>query len=227
MTSPELVVEGLVEAQSSLDQDQRWKLRPATVSVGGETSFVGQFDGEGFDGTALSDIPMISLVGFVSVGQRVMVMIVPPAGNYAISRLAADGISDWTDYTPELTAASVDPNLGDDGHIFGRWLQVGVRSIAVEIDILFSGAGVAAGTGQYFITTPFQVSARSIAAATGACYMFDSGTANRAGIVNVTSGGDNFFITNTPNGDVGAAVPQTWASGDAIRFTILLEIDSF
>lgn len=226
MTSPDLVLEGLLEAQKSLDQSQQWKLRPATASVAGETSFVGHFDGEGFDGAATVDVPMISLVGYVGVGQRVMIMTVPPQGNYAISRLG-DATSEWIDYAPSFTGAVSDPSVGSDGHVLGRWKPVGPRTIVTEIDILFGTSGVSAGSGRYFISTPFTVSARSITAATGACFMFDAGTANRAGIVNVSSDGGSFFITNTPNGDVGSGTPHAWGAGDAIRFTIITEIDSF
>lgn len=227
MTSPDVVVAGLLESQSSMDASQRWQLRPATVSVAGATSFVGVFDGEGFAGGSSVDVPMISLAGYVGVGQRVMVMIVPPAGNYALARISTSEVSEWIDYTPELTATVSDPNVGADGYVRGRWKPNGWRTIDVEVDILFSGAGLSAGSGRYFISTPFVVSVRSILAATGACYMFDNGTANRAGIVNVTNTGDNYFITNTPSGDVADNVPQTWASGDMIRFSITHEIDSF
>lgn len=226
MTSPELVLEGLLEAQKSLDQSQQWKLRPATVSVAGAASFVGTFDGEGFDGVATVNVPMISLVGYVGVGQRVMVMTVPPQGNYAIAQLPSSA-GDWIDYTPSFTGLVSDPNVGPDGHVLGRWKPDGPRTIITEIDILFGTSGTSAGSGRYFVSTPFTVSARSIAAATGACYMLDAGTANRAGIVNVSTDGGSFFITNTPNGDVGSANPHAWTINDALRFTIITEIDSF
>ena len=227
ITRPELVVEGLLAAQTSLDKDQRWGLRPATVVVAGETSFVGRFDGEGFDGAATVNVPMISLVGYVAPDQRVMVLCVPPAGNYAIARVASDGATAWVDYEAELTATVSNPNLGADGYIRGRWVEIAPRTVAVEVDISFAGAGVSAGSGQYFVGTPFQVASRSLTAAVGALYMFDSGTANRAGIVAVATSGDVYFMINTPNGDVGATVPQTWAAGDAMRLSIIHEIESF
>lgn len=227
MTSPSVVLEGLLAAQTSLDKSQQWQLRPATASSAGDATFFGRFDGEGLNDTVAIAVPMISLVGYVGADQRVMILCVPPAGNYAIARLSSADESVWNDYAPEFTAATTDPNVGDAGHVLGRWVEIAPRTIAVEIDILFSGSGISAGLGQYFITTPFSVAERSISAATGAVYMLDSGTANRAGIVNVTSGGDNYFITNTPSGDVDNDTPQVWASGDAIRFTIVHEIESF
>lgn len=225
MTSPDLVLAGLVEAQSSLDPTTQWKLRPGTVTVAGETSFMALLDGEGFQGERATDVPVISLVGYVSAGARVMVATVPPNGNYAISRIFGPTDSAWTDYSPTLTAAVSNPDVGA-GVVLGRWLPIGWRTIAVEGDIQF-GAGTGAGNGRYFVSAPFLVAPRSITAATGACYMFDSGTANRAGIINVTSAGDSYFITNTPNGDVANNVPQTWADGDAIRFSIIHEVASF
>lgn len=225
MTNPNVVVAGILEAQSSFAQADRWQLRPATVAVSGEASITGRFDGEGFNGSASTDIPMISLVGYLPAGVRVMVLSVPPAGNYVMSRIFGPNDSQWVDYFPTITASVTNPDLGD-GSITGRWMVIGWRTIVVEVAVTF-GAGSSQGSGRYFIDTPFLVSARSIAAATGACYMFDSGTANRAGIVNPTSGGNMYFITNTPNGDVGSGVPQVWASGDQIRFTIVHEVASF
>jgi hypothetical protein len=223
VTTPEMILTGIVEAQNSLDVTSQWKLRPGTITASGEMSALVQFDGEGFQGTQSSDVPVTSLIGYLGLGQRVMVMSVPPAGNYAISHLS----SPWVDYTPELTAASVDPVLGTDGSITGRWMVIGWRTIVVEVNVTFGTAGVSAGTGQYFITPPFTVAEDSIDKATGAVYMFDSGTANRTGVVNVGANGDFYFMTASPSGDVGAAVPQTWAINDGIRFTIVHEIDSF
>lgn len=214
-------------AQSSLDKSQQWEMKFATVVVAGETSFVGRFDGEGFDGTATVNVPMISLVGYVAPNQRVAVLCVPPAGNYAIARVASDDSSAWVDYEAELTASISDPNLGADGYIRGRWVEIAPRTVAVEVDISFAGAGVSAGSGQYFINTPFMITSRSLTGAVGAVYMFDSGTANRAGIVAVASSGDAYFMINTPNGDIGSSTPQTWAAGDALRLSIIHEIESF
>lgn len=218
-----MILTGIVEAQNSLDPMTQWKLRPGTITVGGETSASVKFDGEGFQGTQTVDVPVTSLIGYLAPAQRVMVMSVPPAGNYAISHLS----SSWVDYTPVLTAAVVDPNLGTGGSISGRWMVIGWRTIVVEVDVTFGTAGVSPGTGQYFITPPFVAAPGSIDKAVGALYIFDSGTANRTGIVNVGSTGDFYFMTSSPNGDVGAAVPQTWAANDQMRFTVIHEIESF
>lgn len=89
MTTPDVVAAALIDARSSLNPEDRWQLRPATIIVAGTGSVAGRFDGEGLNGAETVDIPMISLIGYVAIGARVMVMTVPPAGNYVISDLAA------------------------------------------------------------------------------------------------------------------------------------------
>lgn len=88
MTSPELVIAGLIEAQRSLDLKHRWLLRPAEVVVAGATSIMIRFDGEGFEGTATVNVPATSLIGYVAVGARVMIAVVPPEGNYVVADLS-------------------------------------------------------------------------------------------------------------------------------------------
>jgi len=88
VTTPDLVLTGLVEAQTSLDPLTRWQLRPATVTIPGATAILVKFDGEGFEGTESVNVPAISLIGYLARGARVMVMFVPPAGNYVIADLS-------------------------------------------------------------------------------------------------------------------------------------------
>jgi hypothetical protein len=88
VTSPDLVLTGLVEAQTSLDPLTRWQFRPATVTIPGATAVLVKFDGEGFDGTEAVNVPAISLIGYLMRGARVMVMFVPPAGNYVVADLS-------------------------------------------------------------------------------------------------------------------------------------------
>lgn len=199
-----------------------WQLRPATVVIAGDVSCMGLFAGEGVGGEALTNVPLISLVGYVPVNTRVTVLTVPPSGNYIIAKAYGTSDSAWVEYTPVLSSSGAQPDVGD-GYVRGRWLIVGHQTLAVEVATLW-GAGRNQGTGRYFWSAPFSATERARQAATGACYMLDTGTANRAGIVNITSGLDQYFVTNTPNGDVGQNVPNQWDPGDEIRFSITHEI---
>jgi hypothetical protein len=217
----ELVVSGVLDAKS-VERPSAWSLRPATIVTASAVTPLGNFDGDGVLGQAATPVPLTSLIGYVAVGERVMVLVVPPSGNYVIASLSEQ--PGWTTYSPVFTSTGVAPDVGD-GSVTGRWLKVGYRTIAVEVLTLW-GAGSNQGTGRYLWSTPFAASSDGVTA-TGACYMLDNGTANRAGIVNVSSGLDQYFVTNTPNGDVGANVPHAWTATDQIRFSIVHEIASF
>lgn len=117
MTGPDVVVAGIVEAQSSLDPLTAWQLRPATVQVADEISPMIMFDGEGFQGTATVQVPAISLVGAVALGDRVMVMTVPPNGNYILSLVNSyPRTIAWTERDTQSTpAAGSQPVLRIDG----------------------------------------------------------------------------------------------------------------
>lgn len=207
--------------------NDNWQLRYATVTdIRSISQATGRYDGDVSDNT----IPLISLAGPLGVGWRVAVIFIPPSGNYVFSVISTvGGASEYVDYFPTLSSSGVQPNVGTDGFLLGRWKLSGHRTVTVEVTTEWGtpGAGQTQGTGRYFWSSPFQVTDRSRRAATGACYMFDSGVANRAGIVNVTSGLDSYFVTNTPNGDVGAGVPNAWTTGDAIAFSITHEVSSF
>lgn len=89
MTSPDLVIAGLLESQSSLGLKTQWQLRFATITVPDLASPMAVFDGEGFQGTATATTPLISLVGYIPLGVRVAVIVVPPAGNYVVGLASA------------------------------------------------------------------------------------------------------------------------------------------
>lgn len=90
MTDPsatvnDVVAAGLAEARQSITPTDGWGLRPGTVIVPGDTTVIVKFDGEGFEGTVSVSIPMISLIGYVERNARVMVLTIPPSGNYIIA----------------------------------------------------------------------------------------------------------------------------------------------
>jgi hypothetical protein len=198
-----------------------WILRPATVNTFDSSTSVAQAT---LDGDA-APIPMISLAGPLLAGMRVMVMIIPPSGNYIIGITGYANDTAWTDFAMVTTSTGTPPSVGA-GSQGARWIQIAHKTILLEGFVLF-GVGMSQGTGRYFFPVPFNCSADGFAA-TGTAYIFDNGTANRGAFsVNFTSAHDQLFITNTPSGDVGADIPQAFASGDQILFSIMYEVDSF
>lgn len=223
MTTPYTGVQPTVDPAGVLRGVPRlndtWHLRYAVVTdILSETQAFGRYDGD-----LTNQVPLIVLNGPVLIGMRVAVFFIPPAGNYVIARVPA---GDWFSYDVQFTSSGVAPSVGSDGTLTGRWKIAGQRTITTEVAVVFGASGFTQGTGRYFWSTPFVATDASRLAATGACYIFDSGTANRAAIVNISSGLDQYFVTNTPNGDVGAGVPQAFTTFDQIAFSITHEVAS-
>jgi hypothetical protein len=198
-----------------------WILRPASINTYDDATSIAQAT---LDGDA-QPIPMISLAGPLLAGMRVMVMIVPPSGNYIVGITGYPNDSGWTSYAMVTTSTGTPPNVGA-GSQGGRWIQLAHHTILFEGYVIF-GAGMSQGTGRYFFPIPFAAAVASFAS-TGTAYILDNGTANRGAFaVNLTTGRDQVFITGTPSGDVGAGSPQAFASGDLIYFSIMYEVASF
>jgi hypothetical protein len=198
-----------------------WTLRPATVGTFDGTTRVAQIT---LDGDAES-VPAISLVDGLMAGTRVMVMSVPPSGNYIVGITGYANDTAWTDFAMVTTSSGTPPSVGS-GSQGARWIQIAHKTILLEGFVLF-GAGMSQGTGRYFFPVPFNCSVDGFAA-TGTGYILDTGTANRGAFaVNFTSSRNQLFITNTPSSDVGAGIPQVFAAGDQILFSIMYEVDSF
>lgn len=124
---------------------------------------------------------------------------------------ALSALSDaWTTYTVAWTSSGTQPAIVN-GTKEGRYIQVN-KLVSVHIKLAM-GSTTTFGTGQYFLSLP--VAAR-ISNYPMACYMLDSGTANKAGIAFATSGLDTVaMVQNTT--DVAATAPHTWAQNDQIH----------
>lgn len=125
--------------------------------------------------------------------------------------------STTTAYTPALTASTTNPSLGA-GTAEGRYLRVGnwlFGTIAVQF-----GAGMSAGSGQYFISTP--VTARSATVVSGSGRIVDAGTDNILGELYLDTTG-RWAIVYEGGNVVTDSLPVVWASGDAFFFTFMLE----
>lgn len=146
---------------------------------------------------------------------------------------AALQVTEQGTYTPTLTAATTNPNLGSTGSIVGSWHRAG-NKVDAWIRIHFDGTGVDAGAGIYEISLPFAadtsiLNASTIAAngdcvgeaalndvsagvtAHGICQLRDPA---RIGIVTgQTASGGNQVNSTSPWG-------AAWATGDRIAIHV-------
>lgn len=84
-----LVVSALADFTESPEQASlRWELKPAQVIVADAVNPIGVFDGDGAFGAGSTPVPLTSLIGHVAIFGRVMVLGIPPAGNYAIADIS-------------------------------------------------------------------------------------------------------------------------------------------
>ena len=132
-------------------------------------------------------------------------------------------LSPWVSY-PMVWTSSTPPNpTVGAGTLSSRYVFVAHKTVLVEIGLVM-GAGFNAGGGRWFFSAPFESTVAATFGAAGGCYIFDNGTANRAAVVSLTTSPTGYFVTAAPSGDVGLGVPQVWAVGDALRFSITHEI---
>lgn len=85
----DLVVAALAEATQSPGQvELRWQLKPAQAIVADAVNPIAVFDGDGALGSGSTPVPLTSLIGHVAVDGRVMVLAVPPDGNFAVADIS-------------------------------------------------------------------------------------------------------------------------------------------
>lgn len=130
--------------------------------------------------------------------------------------------SEITTYTPALTAASSDPNLGTSPDVDGAWFQLGPLCF-VWFSVQFgTGGAVNAGSGQYRLSLPVPVLAGGLAkVALGSGRAVDASVATDLGSsilgVEMLDGDPNKCVFATEEGvTVTAGVPWTWAASDRL-----------
>lgn len=136
----------------------------------------------------------------------------------------------WSSYTPAVTGSVSNPTLGTGASQSGRYMQVGKTAI-VRAAIAFGTAGVAVGSGAYYISLPATITPVTGAfAVVGTGYYFDSSaTAYTPVIARTTSTGlliELMYPATWPNGavtNVGSTAPAVPAASDQFGFNIVLE----
>ena len=131
----------------------------------------------------------------------------------------------WFDYssTFTLTAVSVNPTKGNSTYLARYRQPTGSDLVQVEVCITI-GSTFVAGSGVYRFSVPVNASTGSASCAVGVGWIFDSGTANRTGVVRFDAvsyvnwylNGSTAAIDNTGSG-------TAWATGDKIAFSLTYE----
>lgn len=89
MTTPLAIAESVAGLRGTPSyRSDMWQLRPATVVTGESTSLMIQFDGEGFEGSSVVNVPATLMTGTAAPGDRVMVQSVLPNLNYVVNNLS-------------------------------------------------------------------------------------------------------------------------------------------
>lgn len=129
-------------------------------------------------------------------------------------------IDAWTTYVPVWSSNGTQPAIGN-GTITGASIQHG-KTVHVRGQITM-GSTTTFGTGSYLVTVPIACTAGSQAQTVAVTFYFDTGTANRGGMA-VFTNSTTLQLVTAAGGDVTNLVPQTWANGDNIRWSIIYEI---
>ena len=126
-----------------------------------------------------------------------------------------------SNYTPTWTTSGTAPILGN-GTLTGRYTLSGrICTAQVEFD---AGSTTTFGSGQFQFSLPFAASSATLRSH-GVGRLSDAGSGFHIGQVELVPGSSNAVIySNNAANPVQSNSPFTWASGDAIRFTITYEI---
>jgi hypothetical protein len=130
-------------------------------------------------------------------------------------------------YTPALTGATTNPNLGTGGSILGRYTLWNGTWCAVRVGIQWGTSGTA-GSGQYLISLPFTTNSNITVGVSnvGSVLMRDAsaGPALASGVCYAAASSSTMAIFADTSGGVTNAVPWTWGgSGDYITATLTYE----
>jgi hypothetical protein len=132
----------------------------------------------------------------------------------------------WTTYTATVTAPT-NPTLGTGGTQVGYYSQLG-KTVTARFKIQFGTAGVAAGTGTYYVALPLTAAAAQVGIPAGNGFGFDSSAFALSPFTATcdTTSRLSFFHNTTLNGayaNLAAAAPWTWAANDYFTATVTYE----
>jgi hypothetical protein len=129
--------------------------------------------------------------------------------------------AEWETYTPALTASTTNPTLGTGSSVAGRYGQVN-KIVCGQGKIDFGTAGVAAGSGFYYVSLP--IAAQSSGKVIGQFQFYDSSTlAVYLGTLISDTTTRSLMYYGNPSSIASDSAPFTWAANDFIRYTFQYE----
>lgn len=207
----------------------KWTLIPGTVSsVASSTGLWPASNTWVVQDNDSNPTRAMSLIGPVAEASRVMIMHVPPQGNYIIGTVGGQypiqrDFGAWIEYgTPSTiwTSTGIQPVIGN-GTVTAKYSLLNSKTAAFRIKVN-PGSTTTFGSGNYQFLLPFAIADEQVAV----CLFRDNGS-------NVQYGGFSAWLQNgTQIRDVvnsagqnwTPSVPVTWASGDRAEISGVYEI---
>lgn len=127
-------------------------------------------------------------------------------------------------YTPTLTAATTNPNLGTGGGQNARYTLFGGNWCTIRGTIAYGTSGTNGGSGQYFIALPFQVNSNIVGGvATNGCGIIRCASLLYP-VVWYAAVSATTFSGVIPAGNlVASTAPGGWTANDYLSFTLTYE----
>lgn len=132
---------------------------------------------------------------------------------------------EWSDFTPTLTGAGGNPNLGATGFAVGRYAVLD-RLVVAQVRITWAGAGVTGGTGLYSIALPPLIADTAgnapLYAGSGLAFDASTGIWYPLGVLIATTMTVNLYPSGTAA--ASATTPFAWGgAGDSIHLALTYE----
>lgn len=131
-------------------------------------------------------------------------------------------------WTPTLTADGGNPNIGSTGTATGRYTQIG-KLVHAYGRIVFAGAGISGGTGEWEIALPVAASSNAFPGNStiyGTAILYDDSTATfQLAAVYALDAGECRIALNKVGAPLTAqgTAPWTWAASDQLILELTYE----
>jgi len=146
------------------------------------------------------------------------------SGWFEIPRRDGGG-TEFSTYTPALTATSSNPTLGSGSTAQGRYYRYG-RMVHVEVVIRFGTSGVAVGSGFYEVSLPVLARLQTVGRRTGSAYLYDSSNDYQDGGCFIDVNVQNRVRLSMNGTVVTPTTPMTFGASDELGFSIDYEAAS-
>lgn len=134
----------------------------------------------------------------------------------------AAGLGAWTTYTPTWTASSSNPVLGN-GTLLGRYKALDANTYIISVQVSM-GSTTTYGSGTWRFALPAGVTTAAREQVMSAVSLDLSLVILASGIVRFAASSTRCENVVIGSGIVNATTPHTWANGDFLAFTGIIEV---